>query len=76
VLKRAILLSFSGMVIGLMAALWLVRLIASQLVGVTPTDPSTFAGVAVFMMIVTVIACYVPARRATKVDPMIALRAE
>lgn len=76
VLKRALLLSFSGLVIGLMAALWLVRLIASQLFRVTPTDPLTFAGVAAFMMLVTMIACYVPARRATKVDPMIALRAE
>jgi len=76
VLKRAILLSFSGLVIGMIAAIWLVRLIASQLFGVTPTDPLTFAGVALFMALVTVIACYVPARRATRIDPMIALRAE
>ena len=65
-----------GLVIGLAAAFALSRFIASQLFGVTATDPLTYTGVGLLLAIVTLIACYVPAYRAAKTDPMISLRYE
>jgi predicted permease len=65
-----------GVAIGIGAALGLMRLMASQLFGVSAHDPSTFAAVAMLLIIVAVAACYIPARRAMRVDPMIALRHE
>jgi putative ABC transport system permease protein len=76
VVKNGALLACSGAVIGLAAAFLLTRLIASLLFGVGPTDPVTFLCVPVALIAVAILASYVPARRAAKVDPMVALRYE
>ena len=76
VLRRGLMLVAIGLIIGIGAALWLTRIIANQLFGVSPTDPLTFVAVALAMTVVALAACFIPARRATRVDPMIALRSE
>jgi len=65
-----------GLIAGLLGALVVTRLASSLLFGVRPADPLTFTGVALFMMLVAFVACLVPARRATRVDPLVALRTE
>ncbi len=76
IVKQGSKLIVFGLAIGLAAAFAVTRLIASLLFGVTAKDPFTFAAVAVLLAIVALLACYIPAWRATKVDPMEALRCE
>jgi ABC-type antimicrobial peptide transport system permease subunit len=76
VLGQGAKMAVLGVILGLAAALVLTRLMASQLFGVTPHDPFTFVSVGLLLILVALLACYVPARRAVRVDPLIALRCE
>jgi ABC-type antimicrobial peptide transport system permease subunit len=76
VVRQGLKLAVIGVVIGMVCAVGLTRLMTSLLYDVSPTDPLTFAAVAVVLLAVVVLASYFPARRATKVDPMTALRYE
>jgi len=76
ILGHGMKLAIIGVVIGLAAAFALTRLMASMLFGVAPTDATTFGGIAALLIGVALLACYLPGRRATKVEPTISLRYE
>jgi putative ABC transport system permease protein len=76
ILKSGMFLVTTGLIIGLAGALTLTRLMTSLLFEVSPADPLTFGAVALCVILATLLACYIPARRAIKVDPLVALRYE
>ncbi len=76
VLRHGALMSLAGISIGLVVAFGLARLIASLLYQTSATDPPTFSAVPILLAAVALVACYLPARRATRVDPMVALRSQ
>jgi putative ABC transport system permease protein len=76
VVGQGMILAGSGVVLGLLAAFAAARIMATLLFGVTATDPVTYGGLALLLTSIAFLACYIPARRATKVNPVTALRAE
>ena len=76
ILRRGALLAAGGSVLGITAAFFLTGVLSTQLYGVAPRDPLTFAGAALVLVAVALAACAIPARRAMRVDPLIALRCE
>ncbi|HVF87256.1 MAG TPA: FtsX-like permease family protein, partial [Pyrinomonadaceae bacterium] len=76
VLRQGLCVTSLGIAVGLALAFAVTRLLASLLYGMSATDPATFVGVSLLLAVVAMLASYIPARRATKVDPMIALRYE
>jgi putative ABC transport system permease protein len=76
ILKKGLILVAWGAGFGVLGSYWLSRLVASQLYGVSPYDPATLVTAALMLLAVALVAAYIPARRATKVDPLVALRYE
>ena len=76
VLGEGLRMTLSGIVVGLVAAFEITRVMASLLFGVRPTDLATFTAAVVLLFVITFLACFIPGRRAAKVDPMVALRYE
>ena len=75
-MRSGLLITLIGISIGILAAIGATNVLASQLYGIGATDPATFVVISTLLIGVALLACYLPARRATKVDPMIALRYE
>ena len=76
VLGRGLVLAAAGLLAGLIAAFWLTRLLRALLAGVAPADPLTFAGIALLLLLAALAACWAPARRAARIEPIVALRHE
>jgi ABC-type antimicrobial peptide transport system permease subunit len=76
VLKRGLNLGFVGILLGLAMAAGITRLLANFLYGVSPFDQVVFTGVPLLLILISLLACWLPARRATRVDPMVVLRSE
>ncbi|HKQ85133.1 MAG TPA: FtsX-like permease family protein, partial [Candidatus Acidoferrales bacterium] len=76
IIRQGLILALVGSAAGLVSAFMLARLMTKLLYGVAPTDPVTFAGVAALLIAVALLACYVPARRAMRIDPVSAMRCE
>jgi putative ABC transport system permease protein len=76
VVRQGMTMAVIGLALGLIGAFAMSRVLRGMLYGVSPTDPLTFAGVSIVLLSVAFLACLIPARRATRVDPIIALRAE
>ncbi len=76
VLARGLRLAAIGAIVGLVASHWLTALLRDQLFGISPSDPATLVGATLVLMAVAFAACWIPARRATRVDPLVALRYE
>jgi putative ABC transport system permease protein len=76
VVGQGLRLALGGVALGVAGAVALTRLMATLLIGVSPIDPATFGGVAALLVLVALVACWIPARRATRVDPLLALRTE
>ncbi|HEV8204358.1 MAG TPA: ABC transporter permease [Pyrinomonadaceae bacterium] len=76
VVRQGMKMAFVGLVLGLIGAFFVSRVLIGMLYGVSPTDPLTFTGVSIVLLVVALLACLIPARRATRVDPIVALRAE
>jgi len=76
VVRQGMIMALIGLAIGLIGALAFSRVMTSMLHGVSPTDPLTFTGVSIVLLGVALLACLIPARRATRVDPIVALRTE
>jgi putative ABC transport system permease protein len=76
VVRQGLLLALVGLGLGIAGALALTRLMSTLLYEVSTTDPLTYVSLSALLLVVTLLACLIPARRATKVDPMVALRHE
>jgi putative ABC transport system permease protein len=76
VLKQGLLLTIAGVILGLAAAFALTRLLSGLLFGVAAVDVTTFATISLLLVVVSLLACYLPARRAMRIDPLRALRYE